>query len=150
MSDPSSLPVCLIPPGQMFTVKMSEGVVATSYSKGDKFFIDPQKLLPLERFMPKAKGAPGAGGRGGEYLASFACMSCWQSAHIHHWSAWGSGCKHSRSRVLQGELFSRKLNSCTAHNVTSVVGSRLSRRGLQAATRHRLPALSGFYMVQMF
>jgi hypothetical protein len=27
---------------QVFTVKMSDGVVATSYSKGDKFFIDPQ------------------------------------------------------------------------------------------------------------
>ncbi len=27
---------------QYFTVKMSDGVVATSYSKGDKFFIDPQ------------------------------------------------------------------------------------------------------------
>ena len=34
---------------------------------GDKFFIDPQKLLPLERFLPRPKGAatPG-GGRGGE------------------------------------------------------------------------------------
>lgn len=27
---------------QYFTVKMSDGVQATSYSKGDKFFIDPQ------------------------------------------------------------------------------------------------------------
>eukprot|EP00889_Picochlorum_renovo_P008920 jgi/Picre1/35950/NNA_003407.t1 len=41
-----------------FTIKMSEGVVATSYSSGDKFFIDPNKLLPLERFLPKPKGAP--------------------------------------------------------------------------------------------
>ncbi|KXZ43585.1 hypothetical protein GPECTOR_86g378 [Gonium pectorale] len=45
-----------------FTIKMSEGVVATSYKAGDKFFIDPMKLLPLERFLPKPKGAPGAGG----------------------------------------------------------------------------------------
>ena len=45
---------------------MSEGIVATSYNSGDKFFIDPMKLLPLERFLPKPKGAPGAaGGRGG-------------------------------------------------------------------------------------
>ena len=51
---------------QYFTIKMSEGVVATSYSSGDKFFIDPMKLLPLERFLPRPKGAPGsAGGRGG-------------------------------------------------------------------------------------
>eukprot|EP00193_Tetraselmis_chui_P008820 CAMPEP_0177767128 /NCGR_PEP_ID=MMETSP0491_2-20121128/8910_1 /TAXON_ID=63592 /ORGANISM="Tetraselmis chuii, Strain PLY429" /LENGTH=135 /DNA_ID=CAMNT_0019283623 /DNA_START=146 /DNA_END=549 /DNA_ORIENTATION=- len=34
----------------MFTIKMQEGVIATSYSVGDKFHIDPQKLLPLERF----------------------------------------------------------------------------------------------------
>ena len=49
---------------QMFTVKMSEGVLATSYGKGDKFFIDPQKLLPLDRFLPRPKGA-GTPGRGG-------------------------------------------------------------------------------------
>lgn len=48
-----------------FTIKMADGVVATSYSQGDKFFIDPAKLLPLERFLPKPKGAAGAGGRGG-------------------------------------------------------------------------------------
>lgn len=49
-----------------FTVKMGDGIVATSYSKGDKFFIDPQKLLPLERFLPTTKAAGGArGGRGG-------------------------------------------------------------------------------------
>jgi H/ACA ribonucleoprotein complex subunit 1 len=45
---------------------MSEGVVATSYKAGDKFFIDPMKLLPLDRFLPKPKGTPGAGGARGE------------------------------------------------------------------------------------
>lgn len=45
-----------------FTIKMSDGVVATSYSSGDKFFIDPSKLLPLERFLPQPKGAGGRGG----------------------------------------------------------------------------------------
>lgn len=47
-----------------FTVKMSDGVVATSYAAGDKFYIDPAKLLPLERFLPQPKGAT-RGGRGG-------------------------------------------------------------------------------------
>lgn len=50
-----------------FTIKMSDGVVATSYSDGDKFFIDPAKLLPLERFLPSSKGGPKpsrGGGRG--------------------------------------------------------------------------------------
>ncbi|KAG6547755.1 hypothetical protein Mapa_010568 [Marchantia paleacea] len=48
-----------------FSVKMQEGIIATSYKVGDKFYIDPNKLLPLQRFLPQPKGAPGAGGRGG-------------------------------------------------------------------------------------
>nr|CDM82973.1 unnamed protein product [Triticum aestivum] len=36
-----------------FSVKMFEGVIATSYNEGDKFFIDPMKLLPLSRFLPQ-------------------------------------------------------------------------------------------------
>uniref|UniRef100_A0A453FMX8 H/ACA ribonucleoprotein complex subunit n=1 Tax=Aegilops tauschii subsp. strangulata TaxID=200361 RepID=A0A453FMX8_AEGTS len=38
-----------------FSVKMFEGVIATSYNEGDKFFIDPMKLLPLSRFLPQPK-----------------------------------------------------------------------------------------------
>merc|ERR1712159_962515 len=30
---------------QKFTVKLSDGVLATSYKRGDKFFISPDKLL---------------------------------------------------------------------------------------------------------
>lgn len=58
-----------------FTIKPSEGVQAKSFKDGDKFYISPDKLLPLERFLPKPKevgpkpkkrSAPGgAGGRGG-------------------------------------------------------------------------------------
>ncbi|KAH9317294.1 hypothetical protein KI387_019063, partial [Taxus chinensis] len=36
-----------------FSVKMMEGIIATSYTLGDKFFIDPAKLLPLQRFLPQ-------------------------------------------------------------------------------------------------
>jgi len=51
----------------MFSVKMQEGIIATSYRVGDKFFIDPNKLLPLQRFLPQPKGSggPPGGGRGG-------------------------------------------------------------------------------------
>ncbi|KAI3897058.1 hypothetical protein MKW92_016713, partial [Papaver armeniacum] len=49
----------------LFSVKMMEGIVATSYAAGDKFYIDPAKLLPLERFLPQPKGASRGGGRGG-------------------------------------------------------------------------------------
>ncbi|GER39948.1 H/ACA ribonucleoprotein complex subunit 1-like protein 1 [Striga asiatica] len=51
-----------------FSIKMMEGIVATSYTPGDKFFIDPAKLLPLARFLPQPKGQQQSGrggGRGG-------------------------------------------------------------------------------------
>ncbi|KAJ2650671.1 H/ACA snoRNP pseudouridylase subunit [Coemansia sp. RSA 1250] len=55
-----------------FTVKLQEGVVAGSFKADDRVFIAPDKLLPLERFLPKPKGpalkkkkAAGAGARGG-------------------------------------------------------------------------------------
>ncbi|CAN6439783.1 unnamed protein product [Victoria cruziana] len=38
-----------------FSIKMMEGIIATSYSLGDKFYIDPAKLLPLQRFLPQPK-----------------------------------------------------------------------------------------------
>jgi H/ACA ribonucleoprotein complex subunit 1 len=57
------------------TNKPTEGIQATSFKSGDKFFIGGDKLLPLEKFLPKPKPPPGApkvkraggarGGRGG-------------------------------------------------------------------------------------
>ncbi|KAG6845033.1 H/ACA snoRNP pseudouridylase subunit [Tephrocybe sp. NHM501043] len=61
-----------------FSVKMGDGMVASSFKKGDKVYIGGDKLLPIERFLPKPKvvggvtkrgrggrGAPGGrGGRG--------------------------------------------------------------------------------------
>ncbi|XP_038973393.1 putative H/ACA ribonucleoprotein complex subunit 1-like protein 1 isoform X2 [Phoenix dactylifera] len=38
-----------------FSIKMMEGIIASSYSPGDKFYIDPAKLLPLSRFLPQPK-----------------------------------------------------------------------------------------------
>ncbi|KAL1881369.1 hypothetical protein VTK73DRAFT_4376 [Phialemonium thermophilum] len=43
----------------MFTIKPSEGIQATSFKSGDKFYISGDKLLPLERFLPKPKPPPG-------------------------------------------------------------------------------------------
>ncbi|XP_076909158.1 uncharacterized protein LOC143566305 [Bidens hawaiensis] len=34
-----------------FSVKMSVGIMASSYAAGDKFYIDPAKLLPLNLFL---------------------------------------------------------------------------------------------------
>ncbi|KNE58031.1 H/ACA ribonucleoprotein complex subunit 1 [Allomyces macrogynus ATCC 38327] len=57
-----------------FTVKLSDGMNATSFKVDDKVYIGEDKLLPLERFLPKPKVAggkvqkkdgAGRGGRGG-------------------------------------------------------------------------------------
>jgi len=53
-----------------FTVKPQEGIVATSFKSGDKVYIGGDKLLPIERFLPKPKEVGGvkkpkrAGGAG--------------------------------------------------------------------------------------
>ncbi|KAI1848342.1 hypothetical protein JX266_005648 [Neoarthrinium moseri] len=43
-----------------FTIKPSEGIQAGSFKPGDKFFIGSEKLLPMEKFLPKPKPPPGA------------------------------------------------------------------------------------------
>eukprot|EP00040_Diaphanoeca_grandis_P038327 m.256285 g.256285 ORF g.256285 m.256285 type:complete len:200 (-) comp34228_c0_seq1:739-1338(-) len=51
-----------------FSVKLSEGVVATSFAELQKLFGDPMKLLPVSRFLPGADQGAGksrGGGRGG-------------------------------------------------------------------------------------
>ncbi|ODQ56455.1 Gar1-domain-containing protein [Saitoella complicata NRRL Y-17804] len=51
-----------------FTVKPTDGIVATSFKAGDKVYIGSDKLLPLSRFLPQPKptgGVKKSGGRGG-------------------------------------------------------------------------------------
>ncbi|KAJ2584754.1 H/ACA snoRNP pseudouridylase subunit, partial [Coemansia sp. RSA 1836] len=58
-----------------FTVKLQDGVVADSFKTQDRVFIAPDRLLPLEKFLPrpvvagpkikKRGGGAAAGGRGG-------------------------------------------------------------------------------------
>jgi H/ACA ribonucleoprotein complex subunit 1 len=43
-----------------FTIKPQEGIQATSFKTGDKFYIGGDKLLPLEKFLPKPKPPPGS------------------------------------------------------------------------------------------
>ena len=50
----------------LFSVKPATGMEATSFKAGDKLYINPEKLLPLQRFLPQPKGAGGGGkGKGG-------------------------------------------------------------------------------------
>ncbi|XP_061427178.1 H/ACA ribonucleoprotein complex subunit 1 isoform X1 [Lethenteron reissneri] len=49
-----------------FSVKLSQNMKANSFNKLQKLFIDPAKLLPLQRFLPRPGGERGArGGAGG-------------------------------------------------------------------------------------
>ena len=43
-----------------FSVKMGEGMVASSFKRGDKIYIGGDKLLPIERFLPKPKVSVGS------------------------------------------------------------------------------------------
>jgi H/ACA ribonucleoprotein complex subunit 1 len=43
-----------------FSIKMESGMVASSFKRGDKVYISGDKLLPLDRFLPKPK-VPGGG-----------------------------------------------------------------------------------------
>ncbi|GAU97781.1 hypothetical protein RvY_09017 [Ramazzottius varieornatus] len=47
------------------SVKLGENMNANSFSKSTKFFIDPMKLLPLERFLSSAPRGSSRGARGG-------------------------------------------------------------------------------------
>lgn len=57
----------------MFSIRPDDGIVATSYKEGDVFYINPEKVLPISRFLddgkPKGRGGrgggPSRGGRGG-------------------------------------------------------------------------------------
>jgi H/ACA ribonucleoprotein complex subunit 1 len=40
---------------QHFTVKLGEGFPASSFKVGDKVYVDPYKMLPLDRFKPQPK-----------------------------------------------------------------------------------------------
>jgi H/ACA ribonucleoprotein complex subunit 1 len=53
-----------------FTVKMQEGMIAKSFKADDKVYIGTDKLLPLERFLPKPKVA----GKGNDINSTFKYM----------------------------------------------------------------------------
>jgi H/ACA ribonucleoprotein complex subunit 1 len=50
----------------MFSVKMQEGMSASSFKPNQKVYIDPQQMLPMDRFLPKPsiKKEKGTGGKG--------------------------------------------------------------------------------------
>lgn len=68
-----------------FTIKPSEGVQATSFTEGDKVYIGGDKLLPLERFLPKPKPPPGTKGQFSRILP------------LHPWTDYGTLSSQLRS-----------------------------------------------------
>lgn len=69
-----------------FTVKMEQGMLASSFKKDDKVYIGGDKLLPIERFLPKPK-TPG-GEPKSELLCSLAC-ACAGAEVRREGLAWG-------------------------------------------------------------
>jgi len=59
-----------------FTIKPSEGVQATSFKAGDKVYISGDKLLPIERFLPKPKPPPGTKGERQKFVLLFQHQDC--------------------------------------------------------------------------
>ncbi|KFD72715.1 hypothetical protein M514_01841 [Trichuris suis] len=47
------------------SITLADGIKASSFTAADKVFIDPYKLLPMERFLPGAAQARRSRGRGG-------------------------------------------------------------------------------------
>lgn len=47
------------------SVKLGDNMKVSSFTPKQKLYIDPGKLLPLNRFLPKPPGQKGSGGRGG-------------------------------------------------------------------------------------
>lgn len=77
-----------------FTIKMSEGMIATSFSAGDKVFIAGDKILPIERFLPKPpgekiskRGGAARGGRGGLTRVTIRRRAQMQWSSVGIWSA---------------------------------------------------------------
>ena len=66
-----------------FSIKMGEGMVASSFKKGDKVYIGGDKLLPIERFLPKPKIA------GGMYSVS-TLTACSHSCYFQALAVWFS------------------------------------------------------------
>ncbi|CAG8495185.1 1650_t:CDS:2 [Ambispora leptoticha] len=59
-----------------FTIKLQEGIIASSFKPADKFYIADDKLLPLDRFLPKPpvvrdKASKKQGDRGGRGSGGF-------------------------------------------------------------------------------
>ncbi|KYM99829.1 PREDICTED: H/ACA ribonucleoprotein complex subunit 1 [Cyphomyrmex costatus] len=50
------------------SIKLSENVKASSFQKDAQLYIDPAKLLPLQRFLPKPPGESKRGGGGGRVM----------------------------------------------------------------------------------
>ncbi|KAI1732953.1 gar1/Naf1 RNA binding region domain-containing protein [Ditylenchus destructor] len=48
-----------------FSVKLNEGVKSASFKTEQKIYIDPAKLLPVERFLGPSSGGRGRGGQRG-------------------------------------------------------------------------------------
>ena len=118
-----------------FTVKMEQGMLASSFKKDDKVYIGGDKLLPIERFLPKPK-VPG-----GEAKSECPCLSSTgvrQYGKVRltdsHWLWWTD----YHRRWWMGQL-DHCAASLAAHHVPRGHYGRLSS-GCDQSGRRRRPA----------
>ena len=53
--------------GYYFSLKLDEGIKASSFKKGQVLYMNPEDLLPLDRFTQKSKPQPRTGGPAGGF-----------------------------------------------------------------------------------
>lgn len=75
-----------------FTIKMDAGMQATSFKADDKVYISGDKLLPIERFLPKPKA-----------LTKGACLSLGREGKV------GIGCSPWTARAGRAPQSKRAL-----------------------------------------
>ena len=101
--------------------------MATSYANGDKFFIDPMKLLPLDRFLPKLKGA---GVQKGMTPALSSCRCCIRSDIVAC-----RGCQAAQGKARgQGQTCSHGCQWC----VVGVAGGQETAANALPSSSRRL------------
>jgi H/ACA ribonucleoprotein complex subunit 1 len=100
-----------------FTVKMQDGMTATTFKKDDKVYIGLDKLLPMDRFLPKPKVA----GKGKLYAMLIVNCNKKSNFKLHNLASKPTG--------LQGKVEKKQSSGFAAR------GGRGSVRGGRGAPR---------------
>ena len=62
-----------------FTIKPQEGIVASSFKAGDRFYIGGDKLLPLEKYLQRSVGCTSRLQANGAQIPTETKAAAWRS-----------------------------------------------------------------------